>query len=50
MTKSTAGKIAAKIITDLKTRMGLDQTWESIEEDIQDEIKKDWIKIILKTK
>ncbi len=39
-------KIVEEIVRDIESRRGLRQEWESIDEDIQDEIKDTWKKII----
>jgi len=48
-----AEKIVKEILADLTDRRGLRQEWENIDNDIQDEIKSEWIQIVrnhLKTK
>ena len=41
-----ADKIVDAILYDLTDRRGLRQAWEQIDNDIQEEIKKEWVKII----
>ena len=41
-----AVNIILDIIADFTDRRGLQQEWEQIDKDIQDEIKQEWIKII----
>jgi len=38
--------IVLDIIKDISDRRGLSHEWEQIDEDIQDEIKQEWCKII----
>lgn len=40
-----AADIVQKIIEDLRGRSGLDHMWESIDEDIQEEIASAWVRI-----
>jgi hypothetical protein len=45
---TVTAKIAVEnIIRDLKSRWGLDKEWDSIDEDIQEEIKDQWTLIVL---
>lgn len=37
-----------KILADLTDRKGLRQAWDSIDDDIQDEIKEQWADILAK--
>jgi len=46
MNKEKALIIANKIIYDLTGRSGLQNEWELIDEDIQEEIKNTWAEII----
>ncbi len=41
-----AEKIVKEILADLTDRRGLRQEWENIDDDIQEEIKSEWIKIV----
>lgn len=41
-----AEKIVDEIVKDLNSRRGLRQEWDSIDEDIQQEIKEVWISIV----
>lgn len=45
--KVQAEKIVDKIIDDFTDRRGLRQEWENIDEEIQQEIRDTWIKIVL---
>jgi len=47
MDKKIAAKIVNKIIADLTDRSGLQNEWEGIDADIQDEIKQTWINIVV---
>jgi hypothetical protein len=40
--------IVSEIIKDISDRRGLSHEWNSIDEDIQEEIKDSWMKIIKK--
>lgn len=46
MTRELAKKIAKAIERDLRDRRGLRQAFESIDEDMQEEIRERWIEII----
>ena len=49
MTSETAAKNMLKeLLADLTDRRGLRQEWESIDEDVRKEIKKEWTAIFLK--
>ena len=39
-------KIIDEIIKDLRDRSGLGNEWDNIDEEIQQEIKKDWLEIL----
>lgn len=41
-----AAKIVDRIINDLSSRCGLEDEWEQIDEDIQQEIKDEWGEIV----
>lgn len=41
-------KIVAEILDDLTDRGGLQNAWDDIDEEIQEEIKKEWIAIVKK--
>lgn len=41
-----AEKIVKEILADLKGRRGFRQEWENIDDDIQDELKSKWIRIV----
>lgn len=43
---TTAEKIVEKILSDLTDRSGLDGAWDSIDSDIQEEIKETWVSIV----
>ena len=43
-----ARKAVDDIVSDLTDRSGLDGGWDSIDDDIQEEIKAEWVKIILR--
>lgn len=43
-----AGNMVDGIILDLTSRSGLENEWENIDEDIQDEIRSKWIDIIVR--
>ena len=47
MNKEKAEAIVKNIIADIEDRRGLGNEWEMIDEEIQDEIKDQWIGIIL---
>ena len=47
MNKEKAEAIVKNIIDDIEDRRGLGNEWEMIDKDIQDEIKDQWIGIIL---
>jgi hypothetical protein len=40
-------QIVEAIIADLRDRRGLRHEWEQIDEDIQEEIRQEWITIVL---
>jgi hypothetical protein len=46
MSKGFAETVVDKIIANLRDRRGLRQEWEQIDEEIQEEIRQDWIKIV----
>jgi len=43
----TANDIVDAIIYDLSDRAGLGNEWESVDADIQEQIKQEWIEIII---
>ncbi|MHC4196170.1 MAG: hypothetical protein ACYSQZ_09610 [Planctomycetota bacterium] len=45
-TKPVSKQILFEIIDDLTDRRGLRQEWDQIDDDIQNEILSDWLKII----
>lgn len=45
-----ATKIVDALLDDMTDRRGLRQEWDNIDDDVQAEIRKTWIKIVLKTK
>jgi hypothetical protein len=47
MNKEQAEKIVDEIINDLSGRSGIGDEWYGIDEDIQGEIKAEWVAIIL---
>jgi hypothetical protein len=47
MSRDEAEKIIDKIIDNLSGRCGIGDEWHEIDEDIQEEIKEDWIAIVL---
>ena len=48
MKKDLAGRIVDDIVKDFTDRRGLRQEWEMIDEDIQEEIREEWKKIVIK--
>ena len=42
-----AESIVAALIEDLSDRRGLSHEWEAIDEDIQEEIRQEWLQIVL---
>lgn len=48
MNKAIAIMIVDGIIADLSDRSGLSDEWDTIDEDIQSEIREEWIEIVLK--
>ena len=46
MSDEQAARIVDAIISDLTDRKGLRHEWDNIDEDIQDEIRSTWIKIV----
>jgi hypothetical protein len=46
--KNIAQNIVEKIIDDISDRSGIGNEWECLDEDIQDEIREVWVKIIEK--
>ena len=48
MDNEKASQIVDKIIRDLKGRKVLRQEWEEIDSDIQQEIRDEWIGIVVK--
>ena len=49
MERAKAEKIVGLIISDLTNRSGLEDEWEMIDDDIQQEIIETWVNIILET-
>jgi hypothetical protein len=45
--KIRARQIVDKIVDDLTDRAGLENVWEELDEDIQNEIKQEWQEIII---
>ncbi len=50
MDREQAEKIVEKLIRDITSRSGIGNEYESIDEDIQEEMKETWIDIIINTK
>lgn len=44
-----AERILKALINDLRDRRGLKQEWNQIDDDIKDEIVREWTRIILET-
>lgn len=42
-----AKRIIENIIEDISDRKGLGNEWEQIDEEIQEEIKEEWLKIVM---
>lgn len=49
MTEGQIEKIVDEIVADIRNRSGLDNEWDAIDGDIQEEIKTSWVDIIKKT-
>lgn len=47
MNRATAAKIVDAIIVEMSGRMGLGDEWDGIDEEVQAEIREDWITIVL---
>ena len=47
MIEKTAKSIVNKIVNDLCNRSGLQNEWDNIDADIQKEIKKTWMEIVM---
>ena len=48
ISEETIKNIINEIIEDIQDRRGLGDEWDNIDKDIQEEIKKEWFKIINK--
>jgi len=48
ISEETIKNIINEIIEDIQDRKGLDNEWENIDKNIQEEIKEEWFKIINK--
>lgn len=48
MTNQKINEAVDEIVSDLSDRRGLGNEWEAIDEDIQDEIKESWKRILTK--
>lgn len=48
ISEETIKNIIDEIIEDIQDRKGLDNEWENIDKNIQEEIKEEWFKIINK--
>ncbi len=46
MTKELAEQIVYRLILDITDRRGLSNEWGNIDEDIQEEIKEEWVRLI----
>ena len=49
MNEELARKIVEKVLCSLTGRSGFDGAWDSIDDDIQEEIKDDLVEVVLKT-
>lgn len=47
MTREQAEHIADAIIADISDRRGLGQEWVNIDDDVQEEIREEWIRLAL---
>lgn len=45
--QDTAKQIVETLLHDLTGRKGLRHVWDEIDEEIQDEIKEEWVKLVL---
>ena len=46
MSSDRAKNIVAALLEDLTDRRGLRQAWDSIDEDVQEEIIEEWVEIV----
>lgn len=49
MTYKTAKKIVEALVTDLTDRRGLVDAWDSIDQDVQEEIMTKWVDLVRET-
>lgn len=47
MTRDQAERLADAIIADISDRRGLGHEWVNIDDDIQEEIREEWIRLTL---
>lgn len=47
MTEEQAKKVVTSIIDDLSDRRGLGHAWYMIDDDIREEIEREWVKIVM---
>jgi len=48
MTREQAQQAVEAIVLDLSDRRGIGHEWFQIDEDIQDEIRSEWVELVLK--